>query len=54
VRQTQAALGLWKELSETASTPSTVLSPFPAQRSVDGLRTARTAASSVATDQSHA
>jgi len=45
----QAALGLWKELTETASTPSTVLpmgrrGPLPRQY----------AASSVTTDQSAA
>ena len=30
MRQTQAALGLWEQLHETASTPSTVLPRFPA------------------------
>lgn len=49
VQMSQAALGLWKELTETASTPSTVLpmgrrGPLPRQY----------AASSVTTDQSAA
>jgi hypothetical protein len=44
----QAALGLWKELTETASTPSTVL---PVRR--QPLPVAM-AASSVTTDQSAA
>lgn len=46
--QTQAALGLWKELTETASTPSTVL---PVRR---GPLPVQYAASSVTTDQSAA
>lgn len=47
VRQTAAALGLWEQLHETASTPSTVLSSQAAR-----LRAA--AAVSTSTDQSAA
>lgn len=47
MRQTQAALGLWAQLHDTASTPSTVLQPFSSRRS-------ESAAVSQSTDQSAA
>lgn len=48
---TQAALGLWKELTETASTPSTVL-PVSRRTVLQGGR--QCPATSVTTDQSAA
>lgn len=47
MRQTQAALGLWAQLHDTAATPSTVLQPFPA-------RCSNSAAPTQSTDQSAA
>jgi hypothetical protein len=48
MRQTAVALGLWEQLHETASTPSTVLSPQSARRLT------QTPAASASTDLSAA
>ncbi len=48
LRQTEAALGLWTQLQETASTPSTVLAPQGPARAPQRV------AESASTDQSAA